>query len=188
MTTRCYRLPPRRILSIMSRRITATMVTFTLRFVMELSEDKYNLIGPYAISVNQFTCANDRRDCLLSASIKKPKRRRRDDDHGDCGCTNGRPRRRRRVSTNQSRRSGRQQEDHEDCNCSVILTDEDDCGCEGEVARAASRRQTLQDIQRNDRPVDEERQTATIREPLEATRRNNENRTTENNGHEIAEQ
>ncbi|XP_076395203.1 uncharacterized protein LOC105661741 isoform X1 [Megachile rotundata] len=78
--------PPSMISSTISRRITATMVTFTLRFVMELLENEYHLIGPHAASMNQITCSRGPKDCKFSSPTKTPKRRKKNNSGDMCMC------------------------------------------------------------------------------------------------------
>ncbi|CAK9824336.1 hypothetical protein ANTRET_LOCUS2518 [Anthophora retusa] len=124
-------------------------------FVMELLKDEYYLIGPDAISMNQTTCSNVRKDCALSSPPKTPKRRRKS-NYNNCPC---------KAPFEGSRRTSRRreneyEEDDEaeeapECSCNVTLTDEDDdCPCEDEMHRSARvtssrRRDTLQNVQGN---------------------------------------
>ncbi|OAD59275.1 WD repeat-containing protein 60, partial [Eufriesea mexicana] len=120
-------------------------------FVMELLENEYHLIGPNAISMNQVTCLNDRKDCSLPALIKK---RKRDDEDNNCNCETTSdeepelPSKNRRVSANESRTTSRKQErrgrdistgETQECSCSTTSTDENvnQCVCENEMHKSA---------------------------------------------------
>lgn len=115
---------------------------------MEVIENEYHLIGPNAISMNQITCSNDRRDCSLSALIKKRKRR----DEGNCSncetTSDEEPKlgnKSRRAAGNESRRTSQKLEEQhvrgisagetQGCSCSTTSTDENvhECLCENEM-------------------------------------------------------
>ncbi|XP_017753743.1 PREDICTED: uncharacterized protein LOC108546266 [Eufriesea mexicana] len=165
-------------------------------FVMELLENEYHLIGPNAISMNQVTCLNDRKDCSLPALIKK---RKRDDEDNNCNCETTSdeepelPSKNRRVSANESRTTSRKQErrgrdistgETQECSCSTTSTDENvnQCVCENEMHKSAKdnsrkQRSVANVVENLDRTINKKGQTGTTHMSLmDSSRRRNNHR------------
>lgn len=96
--------------------------------------------------MNQTTCANSRKDCLLSSPVKKPKYRR-NNIVNDCECETTTEEeeefasKNQKVSINETRKDFRKQEEKREMNPTKItpecfcneITDEDECICEDEI-------------------------------------------------------
>ncbi|CAD1475636.1 unnamed protein product [Heterotrigona itama] len=152
-------------------------------FVMKLLENRYHLIGPNAISMNQTTCAIGGRDCTMSSPVKTPVRRRKRIDNGNdyCECETTTDEeepepagKSRKVSTSETKRgSRRRNEEMPGCSCNERI-DEDECVCNDvQVQRSMNDDSRMhEERENNNKRTDEEKQRRITRDSLiESSRR-----------------
>lgn len=111
--------------------------------------------------MNQTTCANTRKDCLLSLPVKKPKRRNNIVNDCECETTTDEESeftsKNQKVSINETRKDFRKQEKKREmnptkitpkCFCNEII-DEDECICEDEIQENLKNNSKIQRSEQN---------------------------------------
>lgn len=163
------------------------------RFAIELLGNEYHLIGPNAILMNQTTCTSDRKDCLLSSPVKKPKRRNNIANNCECETTTDEElefsSKNQSMSINKSRKDSRKQEEKRkmnpnkitpECFCNEITDNDIECICEDEIQENLKNNSKIQRKEQNvqessSKRINEKRKMRMEQQPIFDSSRRKEN-------------